>query len=160
MFFFSSRRRHTRCALVTGVQTCALPISFEKFTWAMGLDYQLSGDVFLYGVTRRGYRAGGINTPNLGGTLVPYQTFGPQTVTDYEIGLKADWAIGAVQGRTNISAYISTFTNLHTQDAGLQQTADADGDTTNHPTSTALTVTAGSGKAKGVETNGKHGRRA
>src|SRR3546814_3468085 len=28
-FFFSSRRRHTRCALVTGVQTCALPISRE-----------------------------------------------------------------------------------------------------------------------------------
>src|SRR3546814_4776540 len=28
-FFFSSRRRHTRCALVTGVQTCALPI-FDK----------------------------------------------------------------------------------------------------------------------------------
>src|SRR3546814_10977738 len=26
-FFFSSRRRHTRCALVTGVHTCALPIS-------------------------------------------------------------------------------------------------------------------------------------
>src|SRR3546814_737000 len=26
-FFFSSRRRHTMCALVTGVQTCALPIS-------------------------------------------------------------------------------------------------------------------------------------
>src|SRR3546814_14631936 len=26
MCFFSSRRRHTRCALVTGVQTCALPI--------------------------------------------------------------------------------------------------------------------------------------
>src|SRR3546814_8046296 len=25
-FFFSSRRRHTRCALVTGVQTCALPV--------------------------------------------------------------------------------------------------------------------------------------
>src|SRR3546814_14528012 len=32
LFFFSSRRRHTRCALVTGVQTCALPI------------YRLSGD--------------------------------------------------------------------------------------------------------------------
>src|SRR3546814_4503696 len=26
VFFFTSRRRHTRCALVTGVQTCALPI--------------------------------------------------------------------------------------------------------------------------------------
>src|SRR3546814_9189286 len=31
VFFFSSRRRHTRCALVTGVQTCALPISFDEF---------------------------------------------------------------------------------------------------------------------------------
>src|SRR3546814_15232734 len=30
VFFFSSRRRHTRCALVTGVQTCALPISAEE----------------------------------------------------------------------------------------------------------------------------------
>src|SRR3546814_8923252 len=32
-FFFSSRIRHTRCALVTGVQTCALPI------------YRLAGDL-------------------------------------------------------------------------------------------------------------------
>src|SRR3546814_11988459 len=29
MFFFSSRIRHTRCALVTGVQKCALPISLQ-----------------------------------------------------------------------------------------------------------------------------------
>src|SRR3546814_4704995 len=32
-FFFSSRRRHTRCALVTGVQTCALPILLKKVNW-------------------------------------------------------------------------------------------------------------------------------
>src|SRR3546814_10801519 len=31
-FFFSSRRRHTRCALVTGVQTCALPISTDHIS--------------------------------------------------------------------------------------------------------------------------------
>src|SRR3546814_16643129 len=31
-FFFSSRRRHTRCALVTGVQTCALPIYIHAFS--------------------------------------------------------------------------------------------------------------------------------
>src|SRR3546814_16764354 len=30
MFFFSSRRRHTICALVTGVQTCALPILLNR----------------------------------------------------------------------------------------------------------------------------------
>src|SRR3546814_8112049 len=32
-FFFSSRRRHTRCALVTGVQTCALPIYPAPAGW-------------------------------------------------------------------------------------------------------------------------------
>src|SRR3546814_7778363 len=32
LFFFSSRRRHTRCALVTGVQTCALPI-YHPGSW-------------------------------------------------------------------------------------------------------------------------------
>src|SRR3546814_15511836 len=35
VFFFSSRRRHTRCALVTGVQTCALPISTAG-EWRLG----------------------------------------------------------------------------------------------------------------------------
>src|SRR3546814_5336934 len=34
VFFFSSRRRHTRCALVTGVQTCALPISELEIKYA------------------------------------------------------------------------------------------------------------------------------
>src|SRR3546814_1702075 len=29
-FFFSSRRRHTRGALVTGVQTCALPFYLHR----------------------------------------------------------------------------------------------------------------------------------
>src|SRR3546814_2354981 len=38
IFFFSSRRRHTICALVTGVQTCALPIceaSTRDTVWRM-----------------------------------------------------------------------------------------------------------------------------
>src|SRR3546814_10717392 len=35
VFFFSSRRRHTRCALVTGVQTCALPICAHAYKAAV-----------------------------------------------------------------------------------------------------------------------------
>src|SRR5881628_2911544 len=35
-FFFSSRRRHTRCQSVTGVQTCALPISGQISMSTMG----------------------------------------------------------------------------------------------------------------------------
>src|SRR3546814_1119523 len=41
IFFFSSRSRHTRCALVTGVQTCALPIylqlMFVMATWGLNI---------------------------------------------------------------------------------------------------------------------------
>src|SRR3546814_7254506 len=36
-FFFSRRRRHTRCALVTGVQTCALPIFVVRLETAGGV---------------------------------------------------------------------------------------------------------------------------
>src|SRR3546814_4915944 len=54
LFLFSSRRRHTRCALVTGVQTCALPIFFEnlggvdtfrthrKTDWRWNLDWRFT----------------------------------------------------------------------------------------------------------------------
>src|SRR3546814_15453976 len=45
-FFFSSRRRHTRCALVTGVQTCALPISEES-----GERYFPSRDAGIFGLS-------------------------------------------------------------------------------------------------------------
>src|SRR3546814_6205456 len=38
VFFFSSRRRHTRCALVTGVQTCALPICYTAADTLIGGD--------------------------------------------------------------------------------------------------------------------------
>src|SRR3546814_10278045 len=37
MFFFTSKRRHTRCALVTGVQTCALPIARRWTKSACGM---------------------------------------------------------------------------------------------------------------------------
>src|SRR3546814_9656082 len=39
-FFFSSRRRHTRCALVTGVQTCALPIYTRAYRVTSALTYE------------------------------------------------------------------------------------------------------------------------
>src|SRR3546814_6474320 len=47
MCFFSSRRRHTRCALVTGVQTCALPICLSGSAFV--------GRLFLGGSLRSGF---------------------------------------------------------------------------------------------------------
>src|SRR3546814_11262606 len=48
LFFFSSRRRHTRCALVTGVQTCALPIFLAPMSRVS--DLRLSGAQYLSGI--------------------------------------------------------------------------------------------------------------
>src|SRR3546814_7413366 len=50
-FFFSSRRRHTRCALVTGVQTCALPI--------------LALVAWIYWINRELFRGGGFSALEL-----------------------------------------------------------------------------------------------
>src|SRR3546814_15947081 len=49
VFFFSSRRRHTRCALVTGVQTCALPISVAVVN---EVEYGLSAAVYTRDLNR------------------------------------------------------------------------------------------------------------
>src|SRR3546814_10845463 len=47
LFFFSSRRRHTRCALVTGVQTCALPISFKFLSVALSGDGEAREQLYI-----------------------------------------------------------------------------------------------------------------
>src|SRR3546814_13639771 len=54
-FFFSSRRRHTRCALVTGVQTCALPISvfcqrMEYFSFLLCSSFLIHVRTFVSGL--------------------------------------------------------------------------------------------------------------
>src|SRR3546814_9117555 len=58
--FFSSRRRHTRCALVTGVQTCALPIlkmpAFQKPQLATLVDHVPTGNQWLHELKYDGYR--------------------------------------------------------------------------------------------------------
>src|SRR3546814_1045938 len=50
--FFSSRRRHTRCALVTGVQTCALPICIGGTSFTPIIN---APEVAILGVSRSSY---------------------------------------------------------------------------------------------------------
>src|SRR3546814_3486219 len=60
-FFFASRRRHTRCALVTGVQTCALPI-YETGDTTVGSSEFAREDTIKTGEIglRAKFRTGGI----------------------------------------------------------------------------------------------------
>src|SRR3546814_9667990 len=54
-------------------------------TWTLGLDYQVTPNVFTYITTRRGYRGGGFNSPTFSPVLASVQDFGPEKLTD-EIG--------------------------------------------------------------------------
>src|SRR3546814_1399056 len=58
-FFFSSRRRHTRCALVTGVQTCALPICVINMTKTLAVEWGR------HGITVNAVAPGTIDTEGL-----------------------------------------------------------------------------------------------
>jgi iron complex outermembrane receptor protein len=108
------------------------PQCFQSFntdhgstSYTAGLDYQLNQDMLLYVVHRRGYRAGGINAlagpvllanppiPNAIGLF----TYGPESIIDTEIGVKADWRLGDTELRTNLSGYHSIV-----HDAQLNQT--------------------------------------
>src|SRR3546814_9933225 len=66
--FFSSRRRHTRCALVTGVQTCALPICRVTIRNALSLLEQVGA------VTRTRGRGTVVNPPKVVRNNIPMCT--------------------------------------------------------------------------------------
>src|SRR3546814_2165887 len=66
---FSSRRRHTRCALVTGVQTCALPI-YDRLGRHLGVDLARAVDASLDHCGREGIHYDGLplaRRPRAGG---------------------------------------------------------------------------------------------
>src|SRR3546814_11939959 len=98
IFFFSSRRRHTRCALVTGVQTCALPISsFEadlilQSTRALTTTIQVRSDEYLRYAADRTHIAAETTT----GSLARAITVANQTDADnVQLTLNAYLAVNA-----------------------------------------------------------------
>src|SRR3546814_13969737 len=102
-FFFSSRRRHTRCALVTGVQTCALPIyrfptggfpfdvtgkySSNATTPRFTAKYQLSPNSMAYATISRGFKAGGFDGQPTS-ALAAGLPVAPEYVNNSEVGTK------------------------------------------------------------------------
>src|SRR3546814_5895795 len=77
--FFSSRRRHTSCALVTGVQTCALPI-FPRFS----LLYHLSPASTLFATISQGRRSPAVQLSAASGPVPDLSIVPAETVWNYE----------------------------------------------------------------------------
>ena len=129
---------------------------FSKTTYNLGLNYQLNDEVLVYAVTRTGYRAGGINSPMLGGTLATFQSYAPETVQDFELGLKSDWSLGDIFGRLNIALYHSKYKDVHyavpTTGVGLTTGGiDGDYDDSNDPTGGLFYSNAGEATVEGIE---------
>jgi iron complex outermembrane recepter protein len=89
-------------------------------TWSVGVNWQVNKDLFTYLVTRRGYQAGGINSPTLIGRLEPFQSFDPETVTDVELGLRSDWHIGETALRFNASIFSGWYDHVQAALTGVQ----------------------------------------
>lgn len=69
-------------------------------TWTLGLSYRGRPNLTAYAVTRRAYRAGGVNAPTFAPSLARFQEYAPEKMTDIEVGLKwagtfGDWRHGA-----------------------------------------------------------------
>jgi iron complex outermembrane receptor protein len=127
-------------------------VSYSAPTYTLGVDYKLNDDIFLYFTTRRGYRAGGLNSPSFEGTvLAPYQNYEPQKVTDYEVGAHTNWSSGGWKTRFNIAAFTGKFTKLQLQATGISAGTLPGITAENTPSNTAVTLNAGSATISGVE---------
>jgi len=120
----------------------SLRFSNQATSWTVGLDYQVNSKVLAYIVSRHSYKAGGFNLldPSTPRTLLQYR---PETLTDVEIGVKAQADIGRVPLRANLALYRASYKNMQTFTA-----ATCPGAVT--PT-TAVVLNAGKGTPKGLE---------
>ena len=82
----------------------------NKFTWKLGLDYQLTGDHLLYGLISTGCKNGGTNPGALNGAVNVPVVFQAAEVSALELGSKNTLADGRL--RLNIAAFLYDYDNL------------------------------------------------
>jgi len=117
-------------------------------TWTLGLTWRGRPNLTLYAVTRRGYRAGGVNAPTFGPLLEAYQVYAPESLTDVELGLK--WAGGAGDWRHRVDAALFRGWSRDIQRALFPaENFDGDGIAANDPPN--LIINAGSATISGLE---------
>jgi len=127
---------------------------FSKTTYNLGINWAPTDDLLLYAVTRTGYRAGGLNSPQFGGLLTPFQSWDPETVQDFELGLKSDWQIAGIGGRFNLALFHSEYEDLQSAvqvQGAIDGDPDGDGDPSNDPSGQTFFTNVGEATVQGVE---------
>ncbi|ARS25964.1 TonB-dependent receptor [Sphingomonas sp. KC8] len=101
------------CVLVnpqTGLLQCPINYSakFRASTYDGTIQWKPMDGVLVYAAYRRGFKSGGFNLP---APTPELQSFNPETVDDFEVGIKADWDIG-IPLRTNLSLFYDKFKDV------------------------------------------------
>ena len=113
---------------------------FHAPTWTVDFDYQLLPDTLVYATSRRGYRSGGFNSFAVVGSD---QEFGPEFVTDLEVGLKSTYDLAGMKARTNVAVYRQWYDSIQVPDSIFQ-----------NGQLTSVTLNAASAELNGVEIEG------
>lgn len=94
-------------ALLDDVANCRAnrSLSNSYFSYTAGVDYQASRAMFFYARTGMAHKSGGFNKTNNG-----LETFAPEKVTDYEIGVKSD--LFSRRLRVNVAAFVAYYSNM------------------------------------------------
>lgn len=90
-------------------------IKFDKVSWQLGIDEQLTPDLLLYLTTRRSFRSGGFNpfAPQVEGTAaVGGNQFDAEVATDVELGLKFQGLLAGTPVRLDFAVYDGTIDNV------------------------------------------------
>jgi iron complex outermembrane receptor protein len=119
--------------------------SSHKPTWLIDLDYKPTQDILAYVKYARGYRGGGVNEANVGA-----ETWNPETVDDYEVGLKTTFR-GPITGTFNIDAFWNVFKEQQATVTIPQCVATTPGCTSPAPTGINGIQNIGQSRIRGIE---------
>lgn len=99
--------------------------SYSHVDYKGGVDYQIDRDLFTYASVTTGFRGGGFNPRPFNNLQV--LPFGPEKLTEYEIGFKSEWLDHHL--RANVAAYYGNYKDLQI----TSQTVDKSGAPTTAP---------------------------
>jgi outer membrane receptor protein involved in Fe transport len=101
--------------LVPNVITNANPIDQSAPSYNFAIDYKASSDLLIYATHRKGFKPGGANLlPAVDPTTLPGYvfTYAPESVLDYEAGIKYNFRSGDMRGRVNLAVYHSDYSSV------------------------------------------------
>jgi iron complex outermembrane receptor protein len=91
------------CSRITVTESNGYNYSFTP-------QYKISDRAMVYVSTRHGFKPGGPNDPTVEDPN--YFTYKPETITDYEFGIKSEFDLGEVASAANVAIYTSTYKDI------------------------------------------------